>query len=787
LSWFSKYPHWLHQEAKDLSTSSVYKQAFQFIDRTFVSSGVILVHKETTTYHPVAIVYPEATPYAPPKTYILDRSLTEEETKRYASLTTVEMSRDIKNIAKFHNRRHQNEDGSLCFIETGDLHGDHAESFRIKDILKRVREWLAGKIPQDSREVELFAHFQKRSYEFEYLIPEIFFDDRLYKGEFYAGLPRLIALNLLPDASFKKIYIGLCMFGETPSGVSLPPILNESQKLSLLSNLLDPRDLLEPEKRKRMEQKDFLKGFWWEITHEPQPFTTTDELADYVGEGDRQKGFVELTRALQEDLAKTEHIHLGLRFPARFPTGYRRHDWVMLRLVRGTRSPLILNTQEELVARLKDYSIEAVRHEHFTEDYFHLRNSGRADRFKLKERKLSVIGCGALGSEIADCLVKAGVGHVLLTDKDELRAHNSVRHCLGLSRVSWPKSSALGEYLVYHNPFVEIYEPRRTDILSASIEEYLPEGFIGVSTIADDNTEAYLNENAVESGRPVFYCRALRGGKSGRIFRVIPGQDACKACLSFYRDENNREFIDIPEDLNLPTITNECNNPVRPGSAADLKIIASLAARVIVDYLEGVSTKANHWIWNTESLEGLKLGQDQTGAIHAQTILPNAECPICRRMEDTKINVLKDTYDLIKNLAKESNAIETGGILVGTYDSKGLYLVQKATGPGPNAVRTATTFEKDIEYCQNQLAKITQELGGNTLYLGEWHYHPTLSHDPSGTDINSLAEIAAQENYLIERPIMLIISKNLEVGLSVHAKNGRWVGIGLNVIDPAAE
>jgi len=246
------------------------------------------------------------------------------------------------------------------------------------------------------------------------------------------------------------------------------------------------------------------------------------------------------------------------------------------------------------------------------------------------------------------------------------------------------------------------------------------------------------------------------------------------------------QFVDIPEDSNLPVITNECNNPVRPGSAADLKIIASLAARVIVDYLQGTNTTANHWIWNTESLEELKLGQDQTAAMHAQTILPHPDCPVCRKMEDTTVSILKDAYDLMKNLAKESNDIETGGILTGTYDSKGAYLVQRATGPGPNAVRTAAAFEKDVEYSQNQLAKLTQELGENALYLGEWHYHPTISNEPSGTDIKSLMEIAEQDNYLIARPIMVIISKTLEVGLSLHAKSGRWVKLEFNIVDAGA-
>ncbi len=59
----------------------------------------------------------------------------------------------------------------------------------------------------------------------------------------------------------------------------------------------------------------------------------------------------------------------------------------------------------------------------------------------------------------------------------------------------------------------------------------------------------------------------------------------------------------------------------------------------------------------------------------------------------------------------------------------------------------------------------------------------TLSNEPSGTDIKSLAEIAEQDNYLIDRPLMIIISKNLEVGLSLHSARGRWGRLGLNVVD----
>lgn len=60
----------------------------------------------------------------------------------------------MRTKAKYFNRRHQNEDGSICFIETGDLHSENAERYQIKEIIKRIRIWLSGKIPKDSREIE---------------------------------------------------------------------------------------------------------------------------------------------------------------------------------------------------------------------------------------------------------------------------------------------------------------------------------------------------------------------------------------------------------------------------------------------------------------------------------------------------------------------------------------------------------------------------------------------------------------------------------------------------------
>ena len=65
-------------EVKELSENSIYREQYQFIGKTLISSGNVLVHKSKTEYFPILIVYPEATPYIPPMIYILDNEISQE-------------------------------------------------------------------------------------------------------------------------------------------------------------------------------------------------------------------------------------------------------------------------------------------------------------------------------------------------------------------------------------------------------------------------------------------------------------------------------------------------------------------------------------------------------------------------------------------------------------------------------------------------------------------------------------------------------------------------------------
>jgi hypothetical protein len=242
MRWFTTFPSWLYHESQELGNNSNYKQDHQFAERTLISSGCVLVHKENTQCFPILVVYPDATPYIPPIVFLLKDRIDTETARSLSAIPPSEIASRIRDRVRLLNRRHQNADGSICFLERGDILESQPERFKINEILTRVRAWLAGHVPVDSVEAELFAHFGNRCPEIQYLLPDIFFDPELVKGEFYAGLASLVRWNQATDS--QKTYMGVYIVGANVFGVSLPPKIYARKELILFTRLPDVGKLI---------------------------------------------------------------------------------------------------------------------------------------------------------------------------------------------------------------------------------------------------------------------------------------------------------------------------------------------------------------------------------------------------------------------------------------------------------------------------------------------------------------------------------------------------------------
>ena len=156
---------------------------------------------------------------------------------------------------------------------------------------------------------------------------------------------------------------------------------------------------------------------------------------------------------------------------------------------------------------------------------------GQAGQEQLAKSRALVCGCGALGSVIAETLVRAGVGLVRIVDRDFLELNNLQRQVLydeadvaeGL-----PKAIAAANKLRRINSEIAI-EPVVADVTHHNIAALAAD----VDTIVDgtDNfaTRFLVNDFAVKHRIPWIYGGCI--GAEGQSMTILPGETPCLACF----------------------------------------------------------------------------------------------------------------------------------------------------------------------------------------------------------------------------------------------------------------
>lgn len=147
---------------------------------------------------------------------------------------------------------------------------------------------------------------------------------------------------------------------------------------------------------------------------------------------------------------------------------------------------------------------------------------GEDGQRRLLGSTVLVLGCGALGSVATDMLARAGVGHLVIVDRDFIELTNLQRQVLFDERdvaEAIPKAEAAKRKIGSINSQIKV-TAIVDDVNHTNIERYAN----GVDVLVDglDNLETrYLaNDLAVKSGRPYVYGAAV--GMTGMAFPILP-------------------------------------------------------------------------------------------------------------------------------------------------------------------------------------------------------------------------------------------------------------------------
>ncbi|KIY21455.1 ThiF family adenylyltransferase [Mesobacillus subterraneus] len=156
---------------------------------------------------------------------------------------------------------------------------------------------------------------------------------------------------------------------------------------------------------------------------------------------------------------------------------------------------------------------------------------GKEGQTKLLNSSAVIVGMGALGTVIANHLVRAGVGRVRFIDRDLVELSNLQRQTLydeEDARENLPKAIAAEKKLKKINSELKL-EPIIADLTLDNAEDLLA-GFDVIVDGTDNFMARYLiNDVAVKHGIPWVYGGAV---SSRGMFAVIkPGETPCYRCL----------------------------------------------------------------------------------------------------------------------------------------------------------------------------------------------------------------------------------------------------------------
>jgi molybdopterin-synthase adenylyltransferase len=156
---------------------------------------------------------------------------------------------------------------------------------------------------------------------------------------------------------------------------------------------------------------------------------------------------------------------------------------------------------------------------------------GENGQRKLQGGRVTLCGCGALGTVLANALVRAGVGHVRIVDRDFIETHNLQRQILFDERdvaENLPKAEAAARKLRLVNSSVTV-EPVVTDIDRTNIEELCKDADVILDGTDNFEVRYLINDVAVKLTKPWVYGGSI--GSHGQTMTILPGQTPCLRCV----------------------------------------------------------------------------------------------------------------------------------------------------------------------------------------------------------------------------------------------------------------
>ena len=228
---------------------------------------------------------------------------------------------------------------------------------------------------------------------------------------------------------------------------------------------------------------------------------------------------------------------------------------------------------------------------------------------KISSSRVTVIGCGALGTVLVNTLARAGVGFLRIVDRDFIELNNLQRQVLFDEddiKENLPKAIAAERKAKKINSQIKV-EAIVSDVNFTNVENFIKDVDLVIDGTDNFETRFLLNDACVKHNKPWIYGAVI--GSHGLTMTIIPNETPCLRCV----------FESAPP----PELTPTCDTAgvIAPASM----VIASLEATEALKFLSGNKKDLNKTLFSidvwTHEVKNFKL----------EGLREVTNCPTCKK------------------------------------------------------------------------------------------------------------------------------------------------------------
>lgn len=245
----------------------------------------------------------------------------------------------------------------------------------------------------------------------------------------------------------------------------------------------------------------------------------------------------------------------------------------------------------------------------------HMRERGGAS-LELLSKHVAVLGCGAVGSVVADTLAAAGVGTLTLVDADEYSEDNVFRHVLDPVYIGFPKTLGLKHQLQARYPGLAVESAAVTAqrwFNATNLENI--DGVVlafGAPSIERSFARAFRKRNCQ---LPVVFSWLEALDLGGHSVLMWTGKPGCLDCL--YRDEEGSPSLHprtsfLEPNQHVTRNLTGCASVFVPYGALQARKTGLMAAEQMLSALAGAAPERAYSYWVGHGIQAQERGLRMT-------------------------------------------------------------------------------------------------------------------------------------------------------------------------------